>query len=207
MANRSYLYSTNVVPGTDAKRTKHRIVGISEWDYGIPIVYKLLLTGNPRTCRSSIWEVPDHIALVGDYSLGLQRLKQLLKRIGLPAAQSSIDEALVFLEKEDNRKEYFLLECGEIFDMTAEPMEKQNSTLLEEIKNLDTEIEEVLSGLPLLPVKQPKARGLLATLVGVQPSRHDATFDARQVVSRLGLGNWSNNLYYDPNMVWQDKGR
>jgi hypothetical protein len=75
MANRSYLYATNTVPGIDVIQSKRQIIGISEWNYDVPVVYKLLLSGNPRLCKSSIWDVPDLIAIVGDYSLGLERLK------------------------------------------------------------------------------------------------------------------------------------
>lgn len=52
MANRSYLYSTNVVPGPDVKKATRTLTGISEWNYDIPIIYKLLLSGNPRPCKS-----------------------------------------------------------------------------------------------------------------------------------------------------------
>ena len=71
MANRSYLYSSDVVPGYN-ETGKKELIGISEWDYDIPLVYKLLLTGAPRMCKSSIWDVSDDIALVGDYLQGVK---------------------------------------------------------------------------------------------------------------------------------------
>ena len=50
MANRSYLYSCNVIPGPDAVEQGRKLVGISEYRFDIPIVFKLLLSGSPRTC-------------------------------------------------------------------------------------------------------------------------------------------------------------
>jgi hypothetical protein len=73
MANRSYLYSTNYLPGSAATGSR-RVVGIAEFGNDIPIVFKLLLSGNPRTCVSLIFEGTDEIALVGDYQLGVGRL-------------------------------------------------------------------------------------------------------------------------------------
>lgn len=197
MANRSYLYATNMLPGNDAKQTKRQVVGVSEWNYGIPIVYKLLLTGNPRTCKSSIWEMPDDIAIVGDYSPGVQRLKEFLRRIRLPAAQALIDEAVVFLEREESRKEHFLLECGEIFAMAGEPLKEQNSALLQQIRNLDVEIERALSDLPHPAGTGMEPDGLSSANRGDEGRHYEAGVDPLRPIRRLGLGYWSNVLFYD----------
>lgn len=118
MANRSYLYSTNIVPGPDAEAQGRKLIGISEYNYDIPIVFKLLLSGNPRTCPSSIWDCNDDIALLGDYDAGLANLEAFLAQIQTPAAQPLIAEALEFLRKPENHNPYFVLECGEIFEMS-----------------------------------------------------------------------------------------
>jgi hypothetical protein len=198
MANRTYLYATDVVPGTDPGQGTRQTVGISEWNYDIPIVYKLLLTGNPRMCKSLIWETPDNIALVGDYSLGLQRLKDCLKRIDFPAAQSLITDALTFLEKEENRRLYFLLECAEIFEMSGAPMEEQNSVLLEEIENVDEKVEDSLAGLRPPHDTQPLQESLSTRRSAVESLGCEGQVDPLQPILRLGLGNWTNTLYYDP---------
>ena len=67
MANRSYLYATNIVPGSEEK---DEMLGISEHPWDTPITYNLLPSGDPRTCKSSIWNQPEEIALVGDYATG-----------------------------------------------------------------------------------------------------------------------------------------
>ncbi|KAF9395591.1 hypothetical protein CPC16_007752 [Podila verticillata] len=198
MANRSYLYSTNVVPGPAVKKGTRTLTGISEWNYDIPIIYKLLLSGNPRPCKSSIWRMQGNIALVADYAPGVERLKEFLNKIDFPTARPLIDEALQFLADECSINKYFVLECGEIFCMDDEPIKKQNAQLLNEIKNLDVEVERALASLEPKPVEEPRPVRWLAKLFGVKPTpvveSHD---DPLQPVYDLGLGNWSNILYFD----------
>ncbi|WP_444546268.1 DUF7822 domain-containing protein [Aeromonas hydrophila] len=31
-----------------------KLIGVSEWNYDIPIIFNLLLSGNPKTCPSSL---------------------------------------------------------------------------------------------------------------------------------------------------------
>jgi len=197
VANRSYLYSTNLIPGSDFKKEEREFIGISEWNYDIPIVFKLLLSGNPIACKSSIWEMPDNIALVGDYEKGVERLKNFLAQISLPEAQPLIREALEFLALNENRKRYFVLECGEIFDMGNEPIPEQNLQLLENINSIEAEIEVALRTLVPLPAEEPKSQGLLAKLFGKKPAPTSPKADPLMPVYELGLGNWSNILYFD----------
>jgi hypothetical protein len=160
MANRSYLYAIDAVPAIDSSPSESRCIGISEFNGAIPIVFKLLLTGNPRACRSIIWKTPDEIALVGEYALGFQRLKEFLARIDLPAAQPLIQECLDFLEDNKHRRNYFLLECGEIFELTEEPLDQQNAKLLNEITDLDAEIDQALERVKATIVNGPRSEGL-----------------------------------------------
>jgi hypothetical protein len=51
MANRSYLYSTNIIPSSNNKsKEEPKLIGISEWNYAIPIVFQLLVSGKPIAC-------------------------------------------------------------------------------------------------------------------------------------------------------------
>jgi hypothetical protein len=43
------------------------MIGLSEWNYNIPIVYKILLSGGPKICKSSIWDIDKKIAIAGFY--------------------------------------------------------------------------------------------------------------------------------------------
>lgn len=224
MANRSYLYSTNFVPGSDVKKDERRIVGISEWNCDIPIVFKLLLSANPRRCRSSIWDIPEEIALLGDYDKGTANLFAFLERISDPAVQPLRQEARGFLAAEKNKNRYFLLECGEIFDMAEEPLQEQNDRLLDEIKNLGPQLEQKLAdlaapqGAAVKPARDEERLDLLDRVYAaiVNPRSKEAgdflarsfaaksavpkkQVDATQALYSLGLGNWSNILYFSPN--------
>ena len=197
MANRSYIYSTNVIPGPNAKANGRKLIGISEWNYDIPIVFKLLLSGNPKTCPSSIWDNPEEIALIGDYAAGLKNLEGFLSQIDLPEANSLIAEAIEFLNKSENRNQYFVLECGEIFDMGDTPLLEQNLVLLEEVKNIQPEVEQALQSLVPPPFAPPKPVGFFSKLFGRTPELPSPTHDVMKPVYDLGLGNWSNILYFD----------
>lgn len=170
------------------------MTGIAEWNYDIPIVFKLLLSGNPETCRSSIWSLEENIAIVGDYASGVRRLKAFLDEIDLPEAKPLIDEALNFLGNENNKHQYFVLEAGEIFDMDDEPILEQNNTLLEAIKHLDN---EMASALKLLnPAKNDKPVSFIAKFLGKVPKPVKTTASHIEVLASIWLGNWSNHLYY-----------
>ena len=206
MANRSYLYSTNIAPGPDAVAQGRKLIGISEYAYDIPIVFKLLLSGNTRTCPSSIWDEDGDTALLGDYDAGVANLQAFFAQIKEPAAQSMMAEALEFLRRPENRNPFFVLECGEIFEMGDMPDEQQNQRLLGQIQNLQPEIDAALQSVqkfgtaaPATPQSAPKKPGLLARLFGFDspaPPARPAP-DPMQPIRALGLGLWSNYLYFD----------
>ena len=197
MANRSYLYSTNVVPGPNAKANGRKLIGISEWNYDIPIVFKLLLSGSPKTCPSSIWDNQEEMALIGDYRSGVKNLEGVLSRITQPPAQPLIAEALEFLNRPENQNQYFVLECGEIFDMGETPLQEQNLALLGQVQNLQPEIDVALHSLLPPPVQPPKPIGFFAKLLGRATEPPTREHDPMKSIYSLGLGNWSNVLYFD----------
>jgi hypothetical protein len=177
MANRSYLYSSNFAPSPEVNEADRRITGISSWRYDIPIVFKILLSGNPRKCLSSIWEGPEEIAIVGDYDQGLDRLLRFLDRITLPEVIPLKEEARQFLTDEANKNRYFILECGEIFELYDEPLTELNDSLLAEIRNIEPLLESALAEL--------------------LPSQASARKDPTDSLHSLGLGYWSSILYFD----------
>lgn len=186
MANRSYLYSSNDLPDSAAWSERKALHGIAEYRYDIPLAFKILLTGSPIACRSSIWETPENIALAGDYAAGLENLARYLARITDPAAQPIIAESLGFLRAHQQARKHFILECGEIFDLTEGSLAEKNSQLLAEIQDMAAGIE----GLPL-PLPAPTKQGLLSRLFKLQPP------DPLSPYYELGLGAWSKILYYD----------
>lgn len=181
MANRSYLYSCNIVPGADAGAVARKRIGLSEWNWETPLAFRLLLSGNPRVCRSTIWDLPDEIAIVGDYAQGVEKLRAFLARITLPEAQPLIAEAMAFLDDEANRQAWLVLESGELYDMEDSDMAALNSEMLASIQDVDSEAEAMLTALQ----------------AGAQGGPDSAHQSAEEALAELGLGNWSNVLYFD----------
>jgi hypothetical protein len=197
MANRSYLYSTNFIPGQETADLERRIAGISEWGWAIPIAFKLLLSGNPRKCRSLIFDVPEEIALVGDYVEGMANLLRFLDRVPHPHVEALRDEAQAFLSAEGNRNDYFVLECGELFEMDDKQLREQADMLLAEIDDLAPQMERAIAEIPDREAEELHPPGVLARLFGAQtPVRRDNSAD---LVFALGLGCWTNTLFFEPN--------
>lgn len=123
----------------------------------------------------------------------MQNLEAFLAAITLPATQAPITEALKFLKMPENQKQYFILECGEIFAMSETPIEAQNLALLNQVQNLQPEIEAAYQSL-LPPAKvmneQPRSIGLLAKLFGRRPTPAKALSANKldQAIFSLGLG-------------------
>jgi hypothetical protein len=201
MANRCYLYSTNFLPGRDVTGGDRRVVGIAEWSWDIPLVFKLLLSGDPRKCRSLIWDVPEEVAVVGNYDVGVANLLAFLERISHPAAPALKEEAEEFLAAEKNKNPYFLLEGSEIFDIgdasPAESPAQQNDLLLAEIKDLGPAMEKAIAELDARVHEETHPPGFFARFFGARtPMRKD---DSSDLIYNLGLGGWTNVLFYDPN--------
>ncbi len=187
MANRSYLYAANHIPSRNTSNADNRLVGISEWNYDVPIAFKLLLSQGTQKCTSSIWTVPEEAAIAGDYELGVARLMAYLERINDPAVLPLKEEARQFLTAPENKRRYFVLECGELFDMIDSPWDVQTDLLLNEIRRVAEAEESARVNAPL--------PGFLGRLFGAKRSHAIPPVK----VESLGLGNWSNILYFDPN--------
>ena len=199
MANRSYLFASDVVPAPGISPNEHRAIGISEWNYDIPIVFKLLLSASPQPCPSLVWPTAGSVALVGDYAEGLARLKAFLGRIERADALPLIEEGLEFLNRETSRRKYLVLECAEIFSMDREDLMQCNTQLAGELLNLEKEVVAALESILPSPVEKRKRAGLLAKLLGRTTAPPPPGADPLQAVYRLGLGNWSNDLYLSFN--------
>ncbi len=187
MANRSYLYSIAALPRSDDNRRK--IVGLSEWNYDIPLVYKVLLSGNPQLSKSVFWQTDDDIALVGDFDVGLDRLKDFLPRIPDSKTKQSLGAAVTFLEIPKNHQKLFLLENCEIYGMGDSHPAQQNAELLKSIAQIDLVIEKFLEEL-----SDSSSQSSLTNDKG----RSNRQSNRRQeLLDGLGLENWSNNLYFN----------
>ncbi len=94
-------------------------------------------------------------------------------------------DALRFLRSHTEPDHYFVLECGEIFDMDDEPFAEQGTALMTGLADIDAEMEAALA--TLAPAK-PRFRERLFT-----PTQESVEEPLRE----LGLGYWSETLYFD----------
>lgn len=188
MANRCYLYTTDHLPGSVEWTEKKDLRGIAEWCDAVPLSFQILLSGNPVAVRSSIWDSPEPLALAGDSETGLRRLMDYLQL--LPAqAEPLVAETKAFFAQANNRRKYFILECREIFDYADAEMAVKNA----EIRAQIAAIGDDLSGLylPEPDGPEPLLRRILRRLLKMPPPSPLGPY------YEVGLGLWSNLLYYD----------
>jgi len=124
MANRSYLYSVDTVPELDNPPRPIRAISEHNWD--IPLVHKLLAGRDPRVCWSMIW---DHeIGIVADFAGGLDLATRFLRLLADTDAAEHQDlrehvvSTLDFLARPERAGRYFALETGEILALGDEDL-------------------------------------------------------------------------------------
>lgn len=184
MSNRTYLYACSRVPGhPDADSGEGEYASIAEFSYDIPVVYRLLMSVNPRVCHSLIWDSDEPLALAAEYDPGVERLAAFLARIDLPEAQPMIQEALDFLNDPDNKLGYFVLEAGELYAMGEGPEHEQNLALLADLRDPGPYVEMALH--TLREACDPRS------------SLARQGTDPMLALRLMGLGSWSEHLYYD----------
>ena len=132
MANRSYLYSFS----KDNKGEIAKIFDISEQNYEIPIIYKILVSENTQIVPSKLFN--EATALVGDAKNGRKRLdaffeklikKNIFEKEELKELQQSFIKHL-----DKYTLDYFLFEPIEVISMSDVDLDK-------EVTNLKTEID------------------------------------------------------------------
>ncbi|BDC97151.1 YwqG family protein [Treponema saccharophilum] len=171
MANRSYLYSLDVFPNY----LKPRAIGLSESEYNIPLIYRILVSSAPQATESILFSGQGKIAITADYDGGVRKLEEFFSKLPQEYKEKA-DNVIKFLKDYKNRQLYIHLECAEIFAMEAESddeLEKKNAELVEEIKNIDEEIKKALKRI-----------------------HYDGdTFDVREIEAKY----WTNTLYFMPD--------
>lgn len=93
MANRAYLYSLSNQPASYEDRPE-TISGLSEWNYDIPFIYRLLMSGDPQLCASLITDGLDGTqaalhAISSPFEPGFKRVKRFADIIKALIALSS----------------------------------------------------------------------------------------------------------------------
>ncbi|MBF4458766.1 DUF4870 domain-containing protein [Pseudoclavibacter sp. VKM Ac-2867] len=175
MANRSYLYVVDEVPGQGAPLT--RVSGLSEWNWDVPLLHELLVSGSGRLVPSTIWDAPA-AAILGDYDQGVANLERLFARLPQDQeTQRQIAEARSVLGDPANRGRYLLLEVAEIHVLSATDDENPHPEMLREAQGMVRDTEQhvdalIGAALELPPEKLPEL---------------------------TGSGAWASSLYFEPS--------
>jgi hypothetical protein len=189
MSNRAYLYSVNSIPTSDS--VPDVIKGLSEYEYDIPIVYKILLGNEPEVCRSVIWR-NEKAGLVADFRKGLNDLLlflELFKKEEMDDPEmfeELYEETLKFLKNPKHTEKYVLLEVSEIFDMEEEPLDVLFKDLIFDIKFVANEAKSLVK----LSANPKNPNVFFTSKLG---EFHDLKKDWDET---LGIDCWSNILYY-----------
>jgi hypothetical protein len=114
------------------------------------------------------------------------------------------EEAKEFLESEKNRNKYFVLEGSEVFAMEGESLTEENQKLLKELADLEPQMVKAIADIEARVWEETHPPGFFARLFGARtPVRKD---DSNDLVDRLGLGGWTNNLFCEPKRGWREPG-
>lgn len=192
MANRAYLYSIDRKPYTDEDISKARIVDLSEYNTGIPIVYSILLSSKTEIVDSTIFNSLEEegktlpLALIADYKRGVDRLEMFFANIEEYIDPQVVTKTLDFLHNEKNAQQYFLLEAGEIYSLLADDdagVIAENHNLYESIRSddADSEVAQAYSDFVKLHI----------------------SMGYTQILDQINDIYWSNVLYFH----WSNKNR
>src|SRR5690606_9513465 len=145
MANRSHLYTCDEVPGAESFYAR----GLSEYNWDIPPVHKLMMANAPRVVRSAIW---DHdIGILAERAGAFARVLGLFHQLGAGplAARDPFERELAQMRSflaEAPPTRYVLLEAGEIFDIQGGELVDHAHALVAEITELAARTERAIAG-------------------------------------------------------------
>ena len=137
MANRTYLFAIDTLD--THKATTRSMIGLGEYNYNTPLIYRILCSSGTKTCRSSIFKGTQKTAIVADFKSGVKRLRFFLEQLKQTEFADLIRNTLDWLDEPHNQFEYVLLEPSEIFDLEAGAHQPLLEELLQNIQTLDDE--------------------------------------------------------------------
>ncbi|GAA3141286.1 hypothetical protein GCM10020255_017940 [Rhodococcus baikonurensis] len=148
VANRTYLYSTPVAPHENPAAARTR--GLK----GISVVVRDTAGPEDPCVRESARPPVDHLGRHPRPDRGHRALwswyrpaRRLPRPHRSPRTRHDGGDALRFLRSHTEPDHYFVLECGEIFDMDDEPFAEQGAALMAGLANIDVEMEAALATL------------------------------------------------------------
>lgn len=189
MANRAYLYSADQKPaGTAAGEID--IVGLSEFEWDIPVVYKILLSAETEAVDSTIFPNPEKedeplpVALTADYQRGLNRLALFFDNLKEHIDPEVAAKTLAFLHDPKNARKYFLLEAAEVYALQADSEE-----------DLITENNTMRLILSNPGIMNPDDDAEIAKYYSDEVLEEIEAYDT-ETIDEITNMEWSNHLYY-----------
>lgn len=175
MANRSYLYVVDEIPGPGRTPT---IKALSEWRWDIPDAFRVLLSPAPQAVPSTIWSAPIQ-AVLGDYDAGLAAFERFLAALPpSPEVEEQAATALAALRDPARRGRYFLLEIAEMLEVMALPNAEG-----------DVGDEELATAFA----------GELAQIEGADTwVSYAPKIRAKDLDQATGAGYWPSRVYFEP---------
>jgi|SRR5690606_33869754 len=144
MANRSHLYTCDEIPGAASFYAR----GLSEYNWDIPLVHKLMMANAPRVVRSAIW---DHdIGILAEREGAFERVLAFFDKLaeGPLPERETFERELVQMRSflaEAPATRYVLLEAGEIFDLLDGELVDHAHALVAEIAELAARVERAMA--------------------------------------------------------------
>lgn len=189
MANRAYLYV----------QSDNSTTGVSEYKYGAPITYKILISKNTRMVKSKIFKSPFRLALQGDYQEGVSRLFSFLDELkgkGYFSAEEMdkrISETKAFLK--EHKGTYFHLEAAETYETFFPAI--GNRRMLKSIRNIEKETADFYHN---MDVMQQEYDSLYARMS--EDERNSSGAERLQKIKDrmmwyIGIQEWAEHLYYE----------
>ncbi|WP_018342857.1 hypothetical protein [Cytophaga aurantiaca] len=218
MANRSYLYAINFDRTLRKKQDSDSIKGVSENNYEIPLIHKILVSQESKLSPSIIWEYDHPISIIGNFYKGKEKLFDFLidlKQRGYYDHQDLdklIETTKIFLNDESNSGAFAYLEAGELYMMGNEAFEIQNQKIYEEILNYNQMISDFykmieLKNTEIIALKKiisGKNKGFLNFIFKSSNSSADIEKINKEIYriesekhALLCVDNWSKHLYFD----------
>lgn len=137
MANRAMLFAAAAVPEADTPNPAN--LGLAEFAYDVPLVFKALASACPRACRSLLFEGEGPLAIAVDAAAALNGLRRLRGALSSDdGAAEGLDTTIAFLSK-SHLAGYpiIVLEPYEILELKHDPPELGLQILLVELEALD----------------------------------------------------------------------
>jgi len=217
MANRSYLYALDFDRTKGAREKGEKIWSLSEYSYGIPLAYKILVSQGSKISHSIIWEYEHPIAIQGDFEKGEQKLLEFLSRLSnenifdKDELERQISDTKKYLH--EHKLEHIILECGEIFEMEDGELEEKNKKLFEEeILKIDEKMDEAMVyfkqekvnilKLQLEITELSKPQGFLKRIffgdktLDIKKMEEEIEKKEQEMWNMLGINFWVDVLYY-----------